>query len=189
MSMYISQVGFEDNRQSSTVDTIIVIQTVEMAFKLALLASILAATNAAVLPAPAALVASPVLARIADDTFDPNPSYSFAYDVQDALTGDSKGQIENRANGIVTGQYNVAEPDGTRRIVDYTADPINGFNAVVRRAPLGVARAVAPVAAPVVAAPGAAVVAARAPLVAAPGLARIGSPYVAANGQLSYAFV
>lgn len=51
----------------------------------------------------APLVASPVLARISDDTVDPNPSYSFAYDVQDALTGDSKGQIESRANGIVQG--------------------------------------------------------------------------------------
>lgn len=52
----------------------------------------------------ASLVASPVLARISDDTIDPNPSYSFAYDVQDAFTGDSKGQIESRANGIVQGE-------------------------------------------------------------------------------------
>lgn len=28
------------------------------------------------------------------------------------------------------------DPDGTRRTVDYTADPVNGFNAVVRKTPL-----------------------------------------------------
>nr|CAH7768539.1 unnamed protein product [Callosobruchus chinensis] len=32
--------------------------------------------------------------------------------------------------------YSLNEPDGTRRIVDYVADPINGFNAIVRKAPL-----------------------------------------------------
>ncbi|KAJ8914600.1 hypothetical protein NQ315_017305 [Exocentrus adspersus] len=87
-----------------------------------------------------AVVVAP-LARLADATFDPNPSYSFAYDVQDALTGNSKGQVESRANGVVQGQYNVADPDGTRRIVDYVADPVNGFNAVVRKAPQVVATA------------------------------------------------
>jgi hypothetical protein len=36
---------------------------------------------------------SPCLRRHDDDTdYDPNPQYSFAYDIQDALTGDSKGQ-------------------------------------------------------------------------------------------------
>ncbi|KAJ8982767.1 hypothetical protein NQ317_018179, partial [Molorchus minor] len=119
------------------------------------------------------LVAAPAFARVADATFDPNPSYSFAYDVQDALTGDSKGQVESRANGIVQGQYNVAEPDGTRRIVDYVADPVNGFNAVVRKAPLVVAAPVAPVAAryaPV----------APAALAVGPAVARVASPYLAA---------
>lgn len=38
------------------------------------------------------------------------------------------------------------EPDGSRRIVDYTADPVNGFNAVVRKEPAAVpvAKAVVP---------------------------------------------
>lgn len=31
------------------------------------------------------------------------------------------------------GQYSVVDADGTRRIVDYTADALHGFNAVVRR--------------------------------------------------------
>lgn len=46
------------------------------------------------------------------------------------------------------------EPDGTRRIVEYTADPVNGFNAVVHREPLATkvvaaAPAVAKIAAPI----------------------------------------
>lgn len=31
------------------------------------------------------------------------------------------------------GAYSLAEPDGTTRIVEYTADKHNGFNAVVKR--------------------------------------------------------
>ncbi|KAJ8943444.1 hypothetical protein NQ314_009726 [Rhamnusium bicolor] len=144
------------------------------------LAALVAAVKGGVIGAPAALVASPVLARYADSTFDPNPSYSFAYDVQDVLTGDSKGQVESRANGIVQGQYNVAEPDGTRRIVDYVADPVNGFNAIVRKTPLGVAAPVLARAGPLVAAP--------APLAVAPAVARIASPYVAAPAPLAYPY-
>lgn len=30
-------------------------------------------------------------------------------------------------------QYSLIEPDGSRRTVDYTADPVNGFNAVVTK--------------------------------------------------------
>ncbi|XP_023013145.1 larval cuticle protein A3A [Leptinotarsa decemlineata] len=148
-----------------------------MALKFAILATILVISKASVIPAPAAVVASPLLGRLADDTFDPNPSYSFAYDVQDALTGDSKGQVESRANGIVQGQYNVAEPDGTRRIVDYTADPVNGFNAIVRKAPLALAAApVVAQAAPVVAPAPVGVIAARSTLAVAPAYTRVGAP-------------
>lgn len=84
----------------------------------------------------------PVAARVAD-VF---PQYSYGYDVQDSLTGDYKGHQENRNGDLVTGSYSVVDPDGTRRIVDYTADPLNGFNAIVRREPLVVpaARVVAP---------------------------------------------
>lgn len=146
--------------------------------------------------APAALVA--------DTSFDPNPAYSFAYDVQDVLTGDSKSQVESRANGIVRGQYTVADPDGTRRIVDYYADPVHGFNAVVRKgpqvvvakaapliAPAPVARAIAPVA-PV--APVTRTIApafASAPLVtravAAPVAASLASPFLPGPGISPYA--
>ncbi|XP_045483692.1 cuticle protein 19.8-like [Harmonia axyridis] len=77
-----------------------------------------------------------------------NPQYEFGYDVQDGLTGDSKNQFETRSGDFVQGQYSLNDPDGTRRIVDYTADPINGFNANVRKEPL-ISKAV--VAAPAIA--------------------------------------
>lgn len=143
-----------------------------------------------VLANPALVAAPQVLAKVSDATYDPNPQYSFAYDVQDSLTGDSKSQIESRNGDIVQGQYSVADPDGTRRIVDYTADPINGFNAVVRKTPLAVAAPVVAraVAAPVAAAPVAPVVAARAvaaPLYAQPAYARA-APLISAPAPLAY---
>ncbi|CAI6360124.1 unnamed protein product [Macrosiphum euphorbiae] len=61
------------------------------------------------------------------------PKYNFAYDVSDAYTGDYKSQTEVRDGDNVKGQYTVVEPDGTRRVVDYTADEENGFNAVVSK--------------------------------------------------------
>ncbi|XP_045765012.1 uncharacterized protein LOC123867157 [Maniola jurtina] len=61
---------------------------------------------------------------------------SFSYDVADPLTGDYKSQSESRVGGVVRGQYSLVDPDGTRRVVDYTADDVNGFNAVVRKDPL-----------------------------------------------------
>lgn len=80
--------------------------------------------------------------------YDPNPHYSYTYSVADALTGDNKSQSESRHGDVVTGQYSLIEADGTRRVVDYTADPVNGFNAVVRKegAVAPVAKVVAPVA-------------------------------------------
>ncbi|XP_015126921.1 larval cuticle protein A2B [Diachasma alloeum] len=70
---------------------------------------------------------------------DPHPQYSYAYDVQDATTGDFKNQQESRDGDTVHGSYSLLEADGTRRIVEYTADPINGFNAVVHKEPAQVA--------------------------------------------------
>lgn len=96
--------------------------------------------------APAA-VAAPVAARL--EEFDPLPQYKFGYNVADDLTGDYKSQQESRDGDVVSGRYSLVEADGTRRIVDYSADPINGFNAVVRNEPL-VAAAPAVVAEPAV---------------------------------------
>lgn len=145
-------------------------------------------------------------AIVADTTFDPNPAYSFAYDVQDILTGDSKSQVETRANGIVRGQYTVADPDGTRRIVDYYADPVHGFNAVVKKGPQVLLAKVTPA---VAAAPVARTIAPAVPVahiaavartvapafssapqvtraVAAPVAARLASPIVPETGIASY---
>lgn len=76
-------------------------------------------------------------------TSQDNDYSSFAYDVADPNTGDYKSQVESRIGGTVKGQYSLIDPDGTKRIVDYTADDINGFNAVVRKEPL-VTQAVTP---------------------------------------------
>ncbi|XP_065340537.1 larval cuticle protein A3A-like [Cloeon dipterum] len=79
----------------------------------------------------AAPVAKAVVAAPAE--YDANPQYSYAYSVSDALTGDNKEQHESRQGDVVQGSYSLIEADGTRRVVDYTADPINGFNAVVHK--------------------------------------------------------
>ncbi|KAF7287954.1 hypothetical protein GWI33_000019 [Rhynchophorus ferrugineus] len=168
-----------------------------MAAKFFVLAAFVAIARGGVVPSAAVVAAPPVLARVSDATYDPLPQYSFGYDVQDALTGDSKSQVESRNGDIVQGQYSLVDPDGTRRIVDYVADPINGFNAVVRKAPLAVAAApvvaaravAAPLAAPVVAARAVAaplaapVVAARA--VAAPLAVPAAAPVLAARALAS----
>ncbi|XP_037944363.1 larval cuticle protein A2B-like [Teleopsis dalmanni] len=67
---------------------------------------------------------------------DPHPQYNFAYDVQDAVSGDSKSQTESRDGDVVHGEYSLTDADGFRRTVKYTADSVNGFNAVVHREPL-----------------------------------------------------
>ncbi|XP_029714768.1 larval cuticle protein A2B-like [Aedes albopictus] len=78
-------------------------------------------------------VAAPVATVVKAEEYDPHPQYSYSYGVHDAVTGDNKEQHETRDGDVVTGQYSLVEPDGTRRTVDYTADPVNGFNAVVSK--------------------------------------------------------
>lgn len=103
------------------------------------------AVRAAKVVAPAAVVhAAPVVAAANAEFDDAYPQYQFAYNVQDSLTGDSKTQEESRDGDVVKGSYSLIEPDGSRRTVNYYADPINGFNAVVQKD--------VPVAAPIVAA-------------------------------------
>lgn len=65
--------------------------------------------------------------------FQAYPKYSFNYGVNDAYTGDIKQHAEHRDGDVVKGQYSLVEPDGSIRQVDYTADPVNGFNAVVQK--------------------------------------------------------
>jgi len=70
-----------------------------------------------------------------DELVSSPPQYEFHYAVHDSHTGDVKDQFEHRRGGYVTGRYSLIEPDGHRRIVDYSADPLLGFNAQVRREP------------------------------------------------------
>ncbi|XP_061400472.1 larval cuticle protein A2B-like [Musca vetustissima] len=128
------------------------------------LAFVAAASAAVIVPS------APVLAKTVElEEYDPHPQYKYGYDVQDALSGDNKGHVEERDGDIVRGEYSLIDADGYKRTVSYVADPINGFNAVVRRDPLVAAApvvAAAPIvkAAPVVAA---APVVKAAPVVAA----------------------
>ncbi|XP_046990152.1 cuticle protein 21-like [Schistocerca americana] len=127
----------------------------------------------AVRAAPVAVAAPAAVAA----EYDPNPQYSYAYSVQDALTGDSKNQQESRSGDVVQGSYSLVEPDGSIRTVDYTADPVNGFNAVVHKeAGAHPAPVVAKVAAPVAyAAPAVAKIAAPVAY-AAPAIAKYAAP-------------
>lgn len=72
-----------------------------------------------------------------------------------------------------TGSYSVNDPDGTRRTVEYTADPVNGFNAIVHREPLVAAGPIAKVASPIAYAP-------------AP-IAKVAAPIAYAHAPIAYA--
>ncbi|XP_037819160.1 uncharacterized protein LOC119608709 [Lucilia sericata] len=148
-----------------------------------------------------ALSATAVYARpgYAVDYYD-HPKYAFNYGVADHTTGDVKSQHETRDGDVVKGQYSLVEPDGSIRTVDYTADPINGFNAVVTKSGPTVHAVAKPVAIapkPVVAyqpvvkhvAPAPVVVASPAPYVQKQYIAPINYDYDDAyysNGQYEY---
>lgn len=69
---------------------------------------------------------------------DPPPTpndYKYSYSIEDPTTGDSKSQHEVRHGDLITGAYSVVDPDGRKRIVEYTADSKNGFKAIVREEP------------------------------------------------------
>jgi len=98
--------------------------------------------------APVAYATAPVAKVVSADPYpyDAHPQYNYGYSVQDGLTGDSHSHTESRDGDVVQGQYQLVEPDGSLRTVTYTADPVNGFNAVVDRSGAHVvAKAVAPV--------------------------------------------
>ncbi|XP_028169635.1 uncharacterized histidine-rich protein DDB_G0274557-like [Ostrinia furnacalis] len=60
------------------------------------------------------------------------PHYSYEYKVQDPHTHDNKYHHETRKGDQVKGVYSLHEADGSVRIVEYTADKHNGFNAIVK---------------------------------------------------------
>ncbi|CRL00577.1 CLUMA_CG013837, isoform A [Clunio marinus] len=136
-----------------------------MAFKFVILFATLAAVNAGVLqpagvyqhtqalyPQAAAIVKQPVYSQpayvqsapvlykqpalIKQVVHEEPANYEFNYDVHDQQTGDIKQQHEKAINGAIQGQYSLIDADGYRRIVDYTADDHQGFQANVRREPL-----------------------------------------------------
>lgn len=79
--------------------------------------------------APQILHAAPIIKQIEID----GPSdYSFAYGVNDPHTHDIKEQKETSHGGITQGSYSLLQSDGRQRIVTYTADKHNGFNAEVK---------------------------------------------------------
>ncbi|XP_055618824.1 cuticle protein-like [Toxorhynchites rutilus septentrionalis] len=132
-----------------------------MAFKFLTICALVAVANAGLIPSPAlsyaaapahlsyaapltkTLIAAPLTKQIVADEYDPNPQYSYSYGISDSLTGDQKSQEESRSGDVVKGSYSVVDPDGHKRIVEYTADPHNGFNAVVHREPIAHVKTVA----------------------------------------------
>nr|CAD7261580.1 unnamed protein product [Timema shepardi] len=68
-----------------------------------------------------------------EDDKNVNPNYAFDYAVHDPHTGDEKSQWESRDGDAVKGAYSLVEPDGTIRVVEYTADDANGFQASVKK--------------------------------------------------------
>lgn len=67
--------------------------------------------------------------------YDEPAQYEYGYTVHDDHTGDYKSHTEKRDGDTVHGRYEIVDPDGFKRIVEYTADAHNGFNAVVTREP------------------------------------------------------
>lgn len=64
----------------------------------------------------------------------PAAPYHFEYGVKDLHTHDIKSQEEvSDGHGNVKGSYSLVEPDGSTRVVEYTADHEHGFNAVVKK--------------------------------------------------------
>lgn len=113
-------------------------------FQFVTLCAFVAFARASVLPAAWSVAAPlPATAILRTEPYDPNPQYSFEYGVHDSITGDSKSQAETRSGDVVRGQYSLIEPDGSKRTVDYTADPVNGFNAIVSKTPLAAGAVVA----------------------------------------------
>ncbi|XP_060534882.1 larval cuticle protein A2B-like [Cylas formicarius] len=88
----------------------------------------------AIAHAPVAIAHAPLAVKA--EPYDAHPRYEFKYGVKDPHTGDYKEQEETRDGDVVKGSYALIEPDGSKRRVDYTADSVHGFNAVVSKEPL-----------------------------------------------------
>ncbi|XP_055605932.1 histidine-rich glycoprotein-like [Uranotaenia lowii] len=59
--------------------------------------------------------------------------YKYDYGVEDPHTGNHHSHWEERDGDVVKGAYTLFDSDGSTRIVEYTADPLHGFKAVVKK--------------------------------------------------------
>ncbi|XP_060810522.1 larval cuticle protein A2B-like [Amyelois transitella] len=96
-----------------------------MIHKLAVVSYLIVSTTCTVLHQPVTLLYT------VDNQNHHSPQYDFAYEVNDAHTGDIKSQHEARRGDTVLGQYSLVQPDGVTRTVDYRADDRTGFQATV----------------------------------------------------------
>merc|ERR1719414_1700713 len=73
----------------------------------------------------------PVYKEKEEEKFEPQP-YKYEYGVQDDYSKAAFAKSESQDEvGAVTGSYKVNLPDGRIQTVSYTADPVNGYKAVV----------------------------------------------------------
>merc|ERR1739849_20719 len=90
-------------------------------------------------PAPVIAHAAPVIAHPAPVIAHPAPAYpeveepyTYQYGVADDYSNARFNAAETAdANGVVSGEYSVALPDGRTQIVKYTSDNYNGYVADV----------------------------------------------------------
>ncbi|XP_046970575.1 cuticle protein 8-like [Vanessa cardui] len=80
------------------------------------------------------VLSATVWGKVISDVVDAidNPRYAFNYAISDPLTNDNKAQWEERDGDHVNGAYSLLEPDGNLRVVEYSADDISGFSAIVK---------------------------------------------------------
>merc|ERR1719414_2245569 len=73
----------------------------------------------------------PVYKEKEEEKFEPQP-YKYEYGVSDDYSKAAFAKSESQNDvGAVTGSYKVNLPDGRIQTVTYTADPVNGYKAVV----------------------------------------------------------
>lgn len=82
----------------------------------------------------ATIASAGIIAEHAHYQHEQPANYDFNYEVHDTHTGDIKRQYEVAKDGNIQGEYSLVEPDGIhRRVVSYTANDHEGFNAKVHR--------------------------------------------------------
>nr|XP_053601509.1 larval cuticle protein A2B-like [Plodia interpunctella] len=100
-----------------------------MIHKLAVVSYLIVLATCTVLHQPVTLLLN------VDSQNQHTPHYDFAYEVNDAHTGDIKSQQEARRGDTVVGQYSLVQPDGVTRTVEYRANDHTGFQATVNNNP------------------------------------------------------